>query len=155
PVAVRLQDALRRTRRLPASVEWCVSASGEIGPVLANLADGEERVVVIAANRTYHPALHRRAAEWSGSKALALATNGAAVGICASGTRETVDLLKRCPAGVRTVERLHVWLTAVDGIDFGAAAPAQWQRVSAAGDRLEAEHKLDQWLVKSTDGVFA
>ena len=153
--AVLLQDELRRTRRLPTTVEWCVAKSGEIAPVLCDVADGEERIVVIAADRTYHPALHRRVAEWSGGKVLALTTHGAAVGISASGTREAADLLKRCPGGVRTIERLHVWLTAVGGIDFESAAPDQWQRVSSAGDRLEAEHKLDQWLVKSTDGVFA
>src|SRR6202035_1525893 len=30
-----------------------------------------------------------------------------------------------------------------------------WQRISSPADRVSAERKLDRWLVKPTDGVFA
>jgi phosphatidylglycerophosphate synthase len=86
---------------------------------------------------------------------MALNTEGAAVGICASGNCRAADLLKDCPVGIRTIEQLHVWLTAVSGIAWESVAADQWQSVSSAGDRLEAERKLDQWLVKPTDGLFA
>jgi phosphatidylglycerophosphate synthase len=32
---------------------------------------------------------------------------------------------------------------------------SKWQRISTPQDRLTAEHKLDTWLVKPTDGIFA
>ena len=42
-----------------------------------------------------------------------------------------------------------------EGVVCESVPSDQWQRVSSAEDRLLAEQKLDQWLVKPTDGVFA
>ena len=153
--ALPVREDLRRTRRLPARVEWCSASSGDIGPLLTHITDREERVVLIAADRTYHPALHRRAAEWSGSGVLALTTDGQAVGICASGAGEATGLLRNSPTGTHTIEDLQQWLSAACGIGLESVPADQWQRVSSPQDRLQAEQKLDRWLVKPTDGVFA
>ena len=153
--AARVQEELRRTRRLPGNVVWRELAGGEIAPVLSEMADAEERIVVIAADRTYHPALHRRAAEWDGTKVLALTTAGQPAGIYAFASSQAVNLLKRCPRGTRTIEDVHEWLTAADAVDGEPVSSEQWQRVSSPEDRLLAEAKLDKWLVKPTDGVFA
>ena len=68
--ALRIQEELARTRRLPEGVEWRHSGAGEIGPILQDVAGHAERIVLIAADRTYHPSLHRRAAEWVGQSGL-------------------------------------------------------------------------------------
>ena len=153
--AFQLWDELRRTRRLPANVEWCVTPAGEIGPALCDLADRDERLVLIAADRTYRPALHRRAAEYSGTKVLALTTDGQAAGIWASGSRQASEMLRLGLTGTRTIEELQEWLRAADGIDWESVPADEWQRVWSQEDRREAEQKLDNWLVKPTDGVFA
>ena len=119
------------------------------------MADCDERIVLIDGGRTYHPSLHRRAAEWDGSKALALTTDGQPTGIYAFSSPQAIRLLKACPGEMRTLEQLLHWLTAVDGIVCESVPSEQWQMVSSPEDRLTAEHKLDQWLVKPTDGVFA
>ncbi len=150
-----LKKELRRTRRLPDDVEWLQPDAGEIGPVLRDAVDRQDRTVLIAADRTYHPSLHRRAAGWNGSEILTLTTDGQPVGIFACATPDGMELLKRCPAGTRTAEDLHEWLAAENGISCEAVPSDQWQRVSSAEDRLAAEQKLDKWLVKPTDGVFA
>ena len=150
--APRLKDVLWRTRRLPGNIEWHQTEESEIGPLLRNLSG---RVVLIAADRTYHPSLHRRAAEWNGSGVLMLTTDGQPVGIFACATPESLELLKRCPAGTQTAEDLHQWLTGVDEIHCDAVSADQWQRVSSPEERLAAEQKLNNWLVKPTDGVFA
>jgi len=152
---VLLRDELLRTGRLPANVEWYVTSSVDIGPILRNIAGTEERIVLIAADRTYHPALHRRAAEWSGAKVLGLVTDHQAVGICAAGTQRAADLLRRCPGNTRTIEELQERLAAAGEFESESVSPDQWQRVSLPQHRLQAEQKLDQWLVKPTDGVFA
>ena len=123
---------------------------------LRDIADGEERIVLIAADRTYHPSLHRRAAEWDGAKVLALTTDDQPAGMYAfttpSGNR-SAQAMSRGNRGRST--ELHDWLTAAEGIVCESVPSDQWQRVSSPEDRLLAEQKLDQWLFKPTDGVFA
>jgi phosphatidylglycerophosphate synthase len=153
--ALPLRNELRRTRRLPDTIEWCATAAGEIAPVLRNFEDCEKRIVLIAADSTYHPSLHRRAAEWSETRALALTTGDQPVGIYAFNTSQAIELLKRCPSGTRSAAELHERLSANDGIVCESVPSDQWQHVSSPEDRLLAEQKLDQWLVKPTDGVFA
>jgi phosphatidylglycerophosphate synthase len=150
-----VRDEVRRTRRLPDNVEWCVPDAAEIAPVLRELAGGEERLVLIAADRNYHPSLHRRAAEWKGTQVLALTTDGQPVGMYAFTTPSAIALLKGCPAEIRTLDELHAWLAAAEGLACESVPSDQWQRVLSEEDRLLAEQKLDQWLFKSTDGVFA
>jgi phosphatidylglycerophosphate synthase len=151
----RVQEELRRTQRLPENVEWRESVTGEIGPILRNIAERDNRIVFIAADRTYHSSLHRRAAEWAEPTALALTTDRQPIGICALATPRAIDLVKRCPAETRTIEDLCAWLTATDGVVWEPVPAEQWQRVVTPEDRLVAEEKLDEWLVKPTDGVFA
>ncbi|MEP7364791.1 MAG: lysylphosphatidylglycerol synthase domain-containing protein [Acidobacteriota bacterium] len=154
-VSLSLKQDLRRTRRLPDDVQWCTAAAGEIAPVLREVAESDSRIVLIAADRTYHPSLHRRAAEWKGNGVLALTTDGQPAGIYAFSSPQAIDLLKRCAAETRTIEDLLERLSADDTIDCGFVPPDLWQRVSSPEDRLLAEQKLDKWLVKPTDGVFA
>jgi phosphatidylglycerophosphate synthase len=153
--ALLVWEVLGRTRRLPGAVEWRVPDSAEIAPALREVAAGEERLVLIAADRTYHPSLHRRAAEWNGTQVLALTTDGQPAGMYAFTTPSAIGLLKRCPAGIRTLDGLHDWLAAAEGLVCESVPSDQWQRVLSEEDRLVAEQKLDKWLFKSTDGVFA
>jgi len=146
--ALRIQEELARTRRLP-DVEWLQSEAGEIGPILRNVAVDGQRVVLIAADRTYHPSLHQRAAEWAGRSALALTTDGLPVGIY--GLTGTTN----CPVGIRNIEELHESLVSINAVECESVPGNQWQRVVTPGDRRVAEEKLDEWLVKPTDGVFA
>ena len=154
--ARRVQEELRRTQRLPDNVEWCETAAGEIAPILRDIAASEDRIVLIAADRTYHPSLHRRAAEWEGTRALGADHRRSAGGhLRFHHTPQAIDLLKRCPREPGRVEELHEWLTVGLTALFANPFPSdQWQRVSSPEDRLLAEQKLDQWLVKPTDGVL-
>jgi phosphatidylglycerophosphate synthase len=155
PAAFQVREERHRTGRLAGNVEWRIPVGGDIAPVLLDEAACEQRIVLIDAGRTYHPSLHRRAAEWDGTKVLALATDGQPVGMYAFTTPSAIGLLKKCPTGMRTLEELHDWLTAAESVVCESVPSDQWQRVSSEEDRLLAEQKLDQWLFKSTDGVFA
>jgi len=154
-VSAFLPEELRPTRRLPQNIEWCATEAGEIAPALSRIAGREEHIVLIGADRTYHPSLHRRAAEWNGTRALALMTCGQPAGICAFNTPQAIELLKRCPSGIRSAAELRKWLTAEEEIVCESVPSGLWQRISSPEDRLLAEQKLDAWLMKSTDGIFA
>ena len=153
--AVRVKEELRRTRRLSEDVEWCETVAGEIAPILRDIGACEDRIVLVAADRTYHPGLHRRAAEWAAGGVLALVTDRQPAGVYAFTRPRGIDVLKRCPRETRATDDMHEWLSSAEGVVFESVPADQWQRVSSPQDRLLAEQKLDKWLVKPTDGVFA
>jgi len=153
--APRLPEELRRTSRLPENVEWYLSGTGEIGQILRDVINHEERIVLIAGDRTYHPSLHRCAAEWVESSALALTMAGEPVGIYAFTAPRPIELAKDCPPGTRTIEELHESLISTGSVECVPVPSDKWQRVVTSEDRLAADQKLNEWLVKPTDGVFA
>ena len=52
-------------------------------------------------------------------------------------------------------EELHVSLAVKNSIVSKDVSEDLWQRVSSEQDRRMAEEKLDRWLVKPTDGMYA
>jgi phosphatidylglycerophosphate synthase len=153
-----VRSGLLSTRRLPASVEWCEFYAGEtsLPSLLVQLVDGDERLVLMAGDRTYHPSLHRRAASWSGDgDALALTTGSSLACIYALHGARMLDLAERCPSNINTLEELHGWLTSTHSVECEKIPEDMWQRIHTPQDILSAEEKLDHWLVKPTDGIFA
>ncbi len=149
---------LQRTRRLPGSLEWFQLGAGEtsFASFLGQLVGVEENLILIAGDRTYHPSLHRRAAEWSGATdALALTSGNQLVGIYALSPAAVADLAQNGPSPIDGIEELDAWLASAHAIEREEVPADQWQRILTPQDCLAAERKLDRWLVKPTDGVFA
>lgn len=150
---------LLRTGRLPAGVEWFGIGSEDISlpALLAQFSWGPEELrVLIAGDRTYHPSLHRLAAEWSGTgDALALMTGSQFTGIYVVSRKAATDLAPYGPPDARSLEELDAWLASVGSVERAPVEEDKWQHVVAPEDRLQAERKLDRWLVKPTDGIFA
>ena len=152
-------QALLKTRRLPPRVEWFEFRAEETSlPALLRqaipAADGH--LVLIAGDRTYHPSLHQRAAEWNGGDdALALMTGNQLVGIYGLSRNMSIDLANHGPSHVTSLEELHAWLKSTHSVECESVEHDKWQRILTAQQRLSAEHKLDRWLVKPTDGIFA
>jgi phosphatidylglycerophosphate synthase len=150
---------LLSTGRLPRSVEWFPLAGGgrPLPVLLGQLAtETEEHLVLIAGDRTYHPSLHGRASEWNGeSDALVLTTGTQLAGIYAIAGAAAIDLAQHGPQSIDCIEELHAWLTSTHSVECESVPEDKWQRVRTPQDRLLAEQKLDRWLVKPTDGIFA
>jgi phosphatidylglycerophosphate synthase len=148
---------LQSTGRLPASIEWFES---DVGMSLTSLLGqtigaGESTVVLISGDRTYHPSLHRRAAEWEGNGgALALRSSTQLVGICALSGTVAQDLANG-RASIHSLEELDACLASTHSVETEPIDEAKWQPVSTFEQRVAAEQKLDSWLVKPTDGIFA
>ena len=155
----KVQRALFFTGRLPESVEWMEAAAGTSLSqrllLIANKAPSE-RFVLIDGNRTYHPSLLRKAGEWKdGTTALALASGEELAGIYALPVEMLRDFAERCPAQAETLEELHASLTEMHAVNSTPVAGDQWQRVNTPEGCRAAERKLDRWLVKPTDGIYA
>jgi phosphatidylglycerophosphate synthase len=159
PKGLPVRQELLETGRVPNHVEWCGVTSGEdsvpslIGQ-LASEIDG--RLVLIAGDRVYHPSLHKRVAEWDGTQdALTLVTGCDVVGMCALSRDASVDLAIHNPTTAGSLEDIEHWMTKTHAVESEAVADEQWQRVLNEQQRVLAERKLDSWLVKPTDGIFA
>jgi phosphatidylglycerophosphate synthase len=153
-----LRRRLLDTKRLPASTEWVEPDRRRSLAGLLQLfpTSAHEHLVLVAADRIYHPSLHRRAAEWTGEgDAFALKTGGQLTGIYALSRNAVVRLAEQCPSVNHSLEQLNACLRSTGSVEYDAAPEDKSQRISTPQDRLAAERKLDSWLVKPTDGIFA
>jgi phosphatidylglycerophosphate synthase len=154
-----VRQELLKTGRVPSHVEWCGVTAGEdsvpslIGQ-LASEIDGH--LVLIAGDRVYNPSLHKRVAEWDGgADALTFVTACDVVGMCALTREASVDLAIHNPTTAGSLEDIEHWMTKTHAVESEAVADEQWQRVVNEQQRVLAERKLDGWLVKPTDGIYA
>ncbi len=154
-----IRHELLRTGRVPNHVEWCGVTSGEdsLPSLIAQLArETSGHLVLIAGDRVYHPSLHKRVAEWDGTgDALMLMTDGETVGICSMSREASSDFGSRTPTAARSPEDILPALSMLHYMDSEEVTENKWQRVGNEQQRRLAERKLDGWLVKPTDGIFA
>ena len=155
----KVQRALFFTGRLPESVEWIDAAAGiSLSQRLMLIAKEtpSERLVLIDGNKTYHPSLFRKAAEWNNDRsALALSSDDEPIGIVVLTVEMIRDFAERCPTQAGTLKELRTSLMEMHSVVSIPVAEDEWQRVNTSEDREAAEQKLDRWLVKPTDGFYA
>jgi phosphatidylglycerophosphate synthase len=154
-----VRQELLKTGRVPNHVEWCGVTSGEdsVPSLIGHLAsETNGHLVLIAGDRAYHPSLHKRAAEWDGgADALTLVTSCELVGMCSLSREASIDLAIHNPTTAGSLEDIEHWITKTHAVESEAVADEQWQRVLNEQQRVLAERKLDRWLVKPTDGIYA
>jgi phosphatidylglycerophosphate synthase len=149
--------------RLPDSVEWLeVLPENAISIAVQRTAANAERVVLIMGDRSYQPSLYRSANEWDGDGALELVSGGALVGLTALSRDLALDLVRDSDSKIGSIEELHEWIRTRHAAKFGPTVvycktvpQDSWQKVANEQDRVVAEKKLESWLVKPTDGIFA
>ncbi len=155
----RIRQDLLKTGRVPDNVEWCGWISGEdslSSPIGQLASESDGHIVLIAGDRVYHPSLHKRAAEWDGgADALILMTGCNVVGICSLSREASIDLAIHNPTTAGSLEDIEYWMSKTHAVQSEGVADEQWQRVLNEQQRVLAERKLDSWLVKPTDGIFA
>jgi phosphatidylglycerophosphate synthase/CTP:molybdopterin cytidylyltransferase MocA len=153
-----IRSTLAKTRRLPDSVEWIEAAPESAIPLaLGQVAASAERVVLIAGDRSYHPSLYRIVNEWKPERrALDLTSGGNPIGMIALSQALALELASDPDSQVFSLEDLHNLVASRHAGVLNQSVPEDmWQQVASPEDRLSAERKLDHWLVKPTDGIFA
>jgi phosphatidylglycerophosphate synthase len=153
-----VQANLGRTGRLPESVRWIeVDADASVDERLRLVVSQTEsqRLVLVDGDTTYHPSLIRKATEWNEDAALALTSRDRATGIYALSVDVVRDFWGRCPGEIPTLGKLEESLAAIGSLSSMEVSDDLWQRVTTEEDRRIAERKLDRWLVKPTDGMYA
>jgi phosphatidylglycerophosphate synthase len=161
PFAERL---MRRSGRLPDCVEWfeCAPGGQALPDLIANLtARGAQRLVFVAADTTYHSGLLQSLGTWNCDNGGAvLKTESVFARACVLSTASTQAFSASLSAAggsaaSGSMEQLECWLAEQSDLDVIAVPATGWQRICGEHSRLTAERKLDSWLVKPTDGIFA
>ncbi len=156
--SARIRESLARTGRLPSSVEWVEVPShvAAVSAVMGSVALDASRVILVRGDCSYHPSLYRTASEWDGTGALELTSDEKSIGLTVLSREVALDIAMYSGAEVRTLDNLHTWIHSHQTkVDDQAVSDGMWQAVASEKDRLAAEKKLDRWLVKPTDGIFA
>jgi phosphatidylglycerophosphate synthase len=154
-----VRQELLKTGRVPNHVEWCGVTSGEdsVPSLIAQLASEiDGHLVLIAGDSIYHPSLHKRVAEWDKTgDALMFMTDRETVGICSLSRNASIDLARRYPTVAGSPEDILCGLSMAHYMESEEVTGEKWQRVGNEQQRRLAERKLDGWLFKPTDGIFA
>ncbi|MBV8808648.1 MAG: CDP-alcohol phosphatidyltransferase family protein [Acidobacteriaceae bacterium] len=144
---------LMKTGRVPKGVEWVTTPTGT--PLSHSFQDilkqtTARRVVVVSGARTYHPAVIRKAVEWGEPATnLLLNTEGEPVGIYS--LPDTFLLASE----FKDLTEVHATLASSEAVTKESIERNLWHPIATINGCAEAERKLDQWLVKPTDGLFA
>jgi uncharacterized protein (TIRG00374 family) len=154
----RVQRELRSTGRLPQSIQW-IDAEADISvwQQLHLIAqEGSKRLVMIDGNTIYHPTLLQKAKDWDKESAgVLLRSADKHVGLYAFHAEAICDFQKHDAMHSGALQELLPRLAESCFFTDVQVTEDLWQRVDTEGDRVLAERKLDRWLVKPTDGIYA
>jgi len=153
------EDELLRTDRVPDSVEWFETGHGRrtLDDLVGSLAAaGAGKISSVSGNRTYHPMLFQTLRNWKGEDSgLVLSAGQTPVGACVLGISSAHTFAASVHSDASSMSQLETWLSCAQGLDQIEVTDDRWQFVRTERERLQAERKLDAWLVKPTDGIFA
>jgi phosphatidylglycerophosphate synthase len=152
-----VRSKLERTGRLPKSIEWCETTSGaDLALMMLRVTRASNRIVLLLGNRTYQPALLQSAIEWKGaSGVLVLKTESELTGIYALTRSAALEFIGGYDTKGDTLEQLDVWVKSNASVTEKPVPSSSWQEILTPDDQLSAERKLDSWLLKPTDGLWA
>jgi len=151
-----IKSALLQSGRMPSSVEWREFGSElNLCSLIGQVAATAERVMLLLGNRTYQPRLLQSAAEWNGDGALALQSGGRLAGVYVLSQPQAVDLSHQSRVPLQTLSALHDWMQCYGSVEIQEVPASSWHAIVTREDLPRAERKLDTWLVKPTDGLFA
>jgi phosphatidylglycerophosphate synthase len=159
----KIQTDLLATGRLPADIEWMeVPVDTTLSSILRVAGVKADKVAFVRGNCSYRPNLFRMLHEWNGEAgAIELVSSGKPIGLVALGYEVAEDLAAECESRIENEMDLHRWLAERVGLYVpGLLASREvdedsWQSITRPEDCVSAEQKLDRWLTKPTDGVFA
>jgi len=161
--AARIRAELLATGRVPPDIEWMKMPAGTaLETILRTAGLNGGRVAFISAGCTYRPNLLRELHDWDGEGgSLEFVGAGKPIGLVALAPDIAARLAADSESKVVNQQDLHAWISEKLEVHVPGQCPYRevdeesWQAIIRPEDCIAVERKLDRWLVKSTDGVFA
>ena len=152
--AADMESSLRQNPRFPSTVEWIeLGPNDSVSAILAEVAWTSETAIVLFGNHTYQPRLLQSAIDWNGEGALELVSNGQPAG--AYVFSQSAAFALRSTRSLRSKSDLSSAMRSSGLAHLQEVDETSWHEISTPNDVKEAERKLNLWLVKPTDGLFA
>lgn len=157
-----IQKSLLATGRLPKNLEWIeVPVGTTLSSVLGRSGSKAGKVAFVTGTCTYHPALFEKLRDWNGEEgAIEFVSSGEPIGLTALTQEMAAEFAVESELFAKELD-LHHWIAQKANSQFSGqhsfkeAGDDSWQRIERHDDCQAAEAKLERWLVKPTDGVFA
>ena len=154
-VAPHVHKSVEQCGRAPKSLEWYESGAPTDLAEVARRVSPDGNLIIVAGDRSYHPSLLSKAAGWDAPDgALCFRDGDEPVGIIVLSNKVAKSLAVH-DTPISTIEGLHQWVAMEYEVEHEQVAGLFWQKVRSRADQFCAEKKLDEWLVKPTDGTFA
>jgi phosphatidylglycerophosphate synthase len=159
-----IRTDLLATGRLPVGIEWMEVPPGTPLSEILRIADVKTGKVELArGNCSYRPSLFRTLYGENGdSGAIEMVSAGEPIGLFGLGRSAVEKLAAERDRKIVTDLDLHHWLAESMSVSGQAVHPyieevdeTSWQAIVQPEDCRIAESKLERWLVKPTDGIFA
>ena len=154
-LANAVKNALLRTRRFPRSIEWHERESGvELCALVREVAGSADRIILLSGSNIYKPALISAAADRvPTTDAMVFKSASRPAGLCCLSQPAALDVAEH--SKIDSVEDGQSWIEIKSDAAVAEAPENEWQAIVTAEDIQAAERKLDTWMFKSTDGIFA
>src|SRR6202166_4191013 len=155
----QVQSELSSTGRLPESVQWIearadLTLSQGLGIVAAHACD--ERVIILDGRTSYHFSLLQKAKESNADDIdVVLESGGKDVGIYALTASTIGRFAQHSETQAATLPQLLALVDGPPSLSRISVAEDLWQHIDTEEALRSAEKKLDRWLVKPPDGIYA
>ncbi len=149
-------NCLQRTGRAPRSLEWHESTGPVDLSAIARHTSPSGNLIFVLGNRSIQPTLLKKALQWKAAKgSMTFCCDDELVGVYVLSKDAVETLVNECTRQLTTLEDLHRWLQARGDVEIEDVDEQSWHKICSPADQIYAEKKLNQWLVKPTDGIFA
>jgi len=153
-----MRAELSATGRMLGDTEWMeLPVGATLSSILRTAGLNGGRVAFISGGSIFRPNLLRMLHEWNGEGgALELISFGKPIGLVALAPEMAATLAADPESRFVNAMNLNRWIIEKAHVCADREVDEEsWQSITCAEDCLAAERKLDRWLIKSTDGVFA
>ena len=152
----QVAETLQRSRRAPKSLKWYESVEPADLARVTQHVSAKGNLIFVLGHRSINPCLLRKALQWNAPNgAIAFCCGNELVGVYVLSEKAAEKLARECAKPLTTLEDLHDWIKSRCEVEIEEVQDHSWQEINSRADLIQAENKLNQWLVKPTDGIFA
>lgn len=148
---------LEQHHRWPQGVQWLTltEESRSLNAVLREIAGWvDDQFLLLPGTATFHARLLDAIKSPDGDGALALRVADQPTGIYRFSRRAALAVAQHAPP-IHSLNDLEAWLDQQRLLKQAEVDQKFWQPINSPSDVPQAEAKLDQWLFKETDGIYA
>lgn len=153
-----IRRELEQSRRLPVGVEWLTLPERKVSltTTLRKIVErADDHFLLLSSEAIFHSRLLEKILLPNGHGALALTVGDQPTGIYQFARQTARRVAEEAPVSLQMLNHLYRWMSHRQFLKREEADETFWQPITSPEDLPKAEAKLNRWLFKETDGIFA